>query len=720
MLSDDDFIHTNSGFVAASTSIVVALAGADTTTAGNSVVVFWAQGAAATTAVPAGFVAMGTTGSSAFINCYVKSNVSDGESSWTFTVASATDHAWIVLEVSNLETVDPIDAGTNSAQTSLSNGGTLSTGTGDSVGLSTVQFAVFNAAVLSGTASKSWGSFTNGFTEVEQIESTSGSNRHTLAATRTFNDGDTAGFESTGTLTISTGSAIACRARMYIFREKDSPVAAPLKFHTGWEFGTHGGMVDPAIFSNIYTLLGTLDEPVGTWGTHYLVQAGSARNGGYGLSYSVSGAICNIATLGFGTASSVLGRNFRVVSGSGVAVVATLDSTATDLELVYDFSTNKYGLRWGSGGTPGWQDGTTDLNTWVWIDFRGRVGDTTHAAVWRLETGTDTYTAQPAPADLTGQSVSTFSKVLIGGLSSQTLTMDVDEVVGTSIHAAYPLGVHKVVLCKVDPAGTPTVSGTSSNFSVMTANGTLAAWNATNARNALDEVPPTVSASADGVVQTATAASDYMEFPMETYTLASDEVIAGVRLVVALWGGTGAGTGTLGIRGWDGTTEAALVPNTFVYDAGSPTAISSTEPWWNAAQWQVSGGWTQDKLNNAAARIGYSSDAAPDMGVSAVYLEVAIRKTAAPFVAHRLTSDEDPEAVAATVTERLHPDNSGVRTYTVSNNDATRTAEFRFYETGGAEHADSPVVVAPLDPPVDVTISAETFGEIESTTFGWQ
>ena len=72
------------------------------------------------------------------------------------------------------------------------------------------------------------------------------------------------------------------------------------------------------------------------------------------------------------------------------------------------------------------------------------------------------------------------------------------------------------------------------------------------------------------------------------------------------------------------------------------------------------------------------------------------------------------------VTEQLHPYNSAVRTFTVSNNDHTRTAEFRFYESGGAEHASSPVVVAPTDPPVDLPIAAEAFGEIESTTFGWQ
>ena len=37
-----------------------------------------------------------------------------------------------------------------------------------------------------------------------------------------------------------------------------------------------------------------------------------------------------------------------------------------------------------------------------------------------------------------------------------------------------------------------------------------------------------------------------MNLPMATYTWVANEIIAGVRALASLWGGTGTGTGTLG------------------------------------------------------------------------------------------------------------------------------------------------------------------------------
>ena len=103
---------------------------------------------------------------------------------------------------------------------------------------------------------------------------------------------------------------------------------------------------------------------------------------------------------------------------------------------------------------------------------------------------------------------------------------------------------------------------------------------------------------------------------------------------------------------------------------------------WSGA---ANGAWTQARLDAAALRMGFSTDATPDMGASAMYLEVATRTIVDSFTVHRLTDDEDPEVDAAVVTEMLHPYNSAVRTYSVSNDHPTKTVEFRFYETGGAE-----------------------------------
>jgi hypothetical protein len=158
-----------------------------------------------------------------------------------------------------------------------------------------------------------------------------------------------------------------------------------------------------------------------------------------------------------------------------------------------------------------------------------------------------------------------------------------------------------------------------------------------------------------------------------------------------------------------------------LYDADSLTTISATYPRWVSAMWSgaSSGAWTQTRLDSAAVRMGWSSDATPDMGASAVYLEVATRNVDL-FVRHRLVDGEDPYTDPdATVEEGLHPYNSGERFFRVTNNHPTNSVTFRFYESGG-EHASSPIVLAPSDPPEDVTIGSESHGDtVVNTTFGW-
>jgi hypothetical protein len=205
-------------------------------------------------------------------------------------------------------------------------------------------------------------------------------------------------------------------------------------------------------------------------------------------------------------------------------------------------------------------------------------------------------------------------------------------------------------------------------------------------------------------VQVTAAASDYVELPMQTYTCASDEVIAGVRMIAAMWGGTGTGTGTFGIKGWDGVTETSLAPNTTIYDAASPTAVSATEPLWMAFPWGLSPGnpWTQARLNNAALRVGFSSDATPDMGISAIYLEVAIRKT--PVVRQITQGEADEFAVDL----RIHPYDSSSVSYLLTSADATRGATFNYSVSGTPQ---TPVYVA-ASSTQEVVVNAAAFGDI--------
>jgi hypothetical protein len=627
-LTVDNVVQENSGTVTTTTASLVATLPSGTTDGNTVVVILTHASSSGATTMPAGFVLSKGTGGVGGVFVYHKPEVGGGETSWTFTIgAGVASHTWYAAEVSNVDPVDPVDvsASSSSVGTSVATGGTLSTGTTPlNAGLSTLVLSAFGVNKTSGAATLSWAGYTNGSDEALDIEP-AGEVGFGLAVGRKFTDGSTSTFETTATLTHTAGGTLTAWALIVAFRAADSPIVAPLAHFMGFEQGTSGGLNASGAVS---PFAGPL-TPVGTWGTSYLIQAGSARNGGYGLRIVQSAGAVYVRAGNVVNKSAAVGMNVRVVSATGTVVVAELaDTPATPIysQLLYDSSATKFGIRCGTTGTVSWESGTTALNTWRWVDWRFKCSTSTWAADWRIETAADTYTDQAATS-LAGQATTSFDTLHLGANVSQTMTADFDDVIISRHYVAYPLGPHQVRLLTVDPAGTPSLSGTSTNFSVFTANGTLAAWNAVNARNAVDEVPPTVSASADGICQTAVAASDYIEFPMATYTLGADEFVSAVRMLAAAWGGTGTGTGTLGLRGWDGTTETTLVAASTSYDAGSPTAVSATEPLWQCAMWQSTNGWTQAELDAAAVRVGFSTDATPDMGVHVVYLETAVGKT---------------------------------------------------------------------------------------------
>lgn len=655
-LGVDNVIQENTGTTASGTSHVVTLPSGTAT--GNTVMVFFSCSLQPTLA------AFAVVKNQFELWAEVYSDVGAGETSWTFTSLSAQTTAWYAVELSNVDPVEPLDA-SSSGNASVGNGGTLSTGTtGLNAGLSTVQFAVFGGGAHT---SSSWAGYTNGFTEVADVSATSVGNG--LAVARNFRDGSTGTFESTATLTTSSGAS-ATYSMMLVFRAADAPIVAPLNTFAGFDWGTHGG----GAASGSISMFGGVSSPGGTWGTNYLIQAGSARNSAYGLRIvqSAAAGYVRLGNLG-GAYSAAAGFNVRVVSASGTPVVAAVVSNAGSAlaQVVYDSSTSKFGVQCGTTGTVSWASTTTALNTWVWIDLRFKCTTSTWHAEWRLETGAGVYTDQ-AGADLTGQSVAKFVYQLqLGYAAAQTMTADFDDALLSAYYVAYPLGPHECRLLTVDPAGTPAVSGTSTNFSVFTANGTLGAWNAVNARNAVDEVPVTISAAADGVTQTAAAASDYMEFPMATYTLGPTEYVAGVRMMAAIGSGTGAGAGDIAVRGWDGTTETALA-SVSQLTPGSPTAITSTVPLWRCAMWQSTNGWTQAELDAAALRAGFSADATPDMWIHVLYLEVAIGQTrTSPLFGDLASAEVDPTRLGVVSVTMTAPDSGDASLYYETNTSPT-------------------------------------------------
>jgi hypothetical protein len=107
-------------------------------------------------------------------------------------------------------------------------------------------------------------------------------------------------------------------------------------------------------------------------------------------------------------------------------------------------------------------------------------------------------------------------------------------------------------------------------------------------------------------------------------------------------------------------------------------------------------------LNAAALRVGFSTDATPDMGISAAYLEVAIKK----LTGTRQITLEDP--MSATADIYVHPYSSASVSYVITNNDATRSVNFNYSISGTPQ---TPVTVLPGTNQT-VTVNADNFGDI--------
>lgn len=698
MLTDATPLWETTGFTASGTTHVIDHPDAGGTTAGSTLLLMMVARPTATITPPSSWSA-----DQAAI-AYRYSNTAGGETSWTFTSATTTVFAYWFAEYEHLAPVDSLDASATAATATVSDGTVKSTNTTPlNAGSQVLAISVYSLNKAGTTDVNSWSSWTNGFTERCDIAPASGSTGPQVAVAAKVIDG-VGTFSTAATFATTVGTAQSNSAYLLLYRDVDASINAPLDYFTGYEWGTHGGMEN--------VIGGFYPDGVGpfggstVWDTHYAIEAGAAYDSGFGMRVTANGvasvprkpvmpSIGNKGCFGF---------HAKPVSGSGTPVVAYIVATGQDIYLRYDVTNEKFGLEW-LGGSTVWQTGTTPLGTQPWIDIGVLANSTTHHLEWWIDTGTGDG-SQTSPADLTGQSVGSSLQLFWGNAetAAPTYVIHFDNPVQSRLFAAHPLKPHRVVAAVPEGTGA-TVSGTSTNFSRFTANGTLAALTVDTVGTLLDDIPPTISASADGIVQTATAASDYVNLPMTPPTLAQDEIIAGVRFVAALWGGTGSGTGNLGWRGHDGLTETMFVDAAAVlYDAGSGTAISSTHPPWNSAMWSgaSNGAWTPARLADAAVRMGFSTDATPDMGASAVYLEVAIRK--APTV-RTLTIDE-PVSVAVDII--VNPYHSGTVSYVITNNDAVQTATFKYSVSGTPQ---TPVTVAPLDSEI-VDIHAAAFGDI--------
>jgi hypothetical protein len=685
-LSTSSIVQSNvssTGASAAAATVTVSLGSA--TTPGNTVIVGLATGTNMTT--PAGWTLDVSTGTLVAVYRKGGSAYAGGETSWNFsTTAGTTTAAWFVLEVEGLDD-DPLDA----TSTGTANGSPQTVGT-------IAQNSAFDCigiAVHAGSSTTlpvgSMSGQTGGYTELGEAASTVGTARD--VAVSTWFPGDVTAFASSATKTGNFN--LGTLGVQVVYRAAGSPAYPSIVHHAGFEWGTDAGLNTGAVAAALF------DQVTGTGavGTNILVQSGSAKNGSYGLRLVASAIEVGIGLFGatgrsLTTGQTALTAGFwvRVVSSTGTVVLWTCRDLANNtLQLLYDTTNTRLGVRWVTGvapGTPGtttWQTGATASNTWTRVDicFYGCKG-TTRDMLWSLD-----GVSQTAAAQLTGTAASTILGTVMGQWTSygtQTVTADYDDWRLSTSKVDYPLGDQRIVLLKVDPAGTVTLSGTSTNFGVFSgATPTISAWNATTARANTDELPPGLGASADGVTQMLAAASDYMQFPMETYTLASGEVIVAVRALVAGWA---AGTSAIGLRGYDGTTETVL------WAAADPTwNNSSTAPGWLGKRWIILPRWTQAKLDAAALRLGFGTSAT-DIGAHALYLEVVIgAATSQQLFGGQATAGYDPGGNYAVVEVDVAPPVGGDASlyYEVNTSPTTVTVT---QDTAHTETIDAPSAAA--------------------------
>lgn len=642
-LSDANIIQSNTGSYTATTGNNITLPAG--TTAGNTVIVTIASVGGTNTFT--GFTKDSPNASgNAKAEIWRKSNVGAGESSWAITQSVATANAWAAFKIAGLDADAPKDAAPSLFSTTTSQA-TWSTFTSGLNNRSTTYDALVIAAHGAHVATASpptITSHTQGFTEQEEQSSVSGSVSIDLSASMLFTQ--QLGIWDVDA-TRSDGATGTFGATHVVYSSATAKRVPDVAVCFGAEIGTATGMGTTAQQSPVDAVVGS---PA--------VIATSPRSGAYCLELSSTAAAENIqftaaGSLGLtaptGAIPSVV-YSFALYFPTALPAADTVlvtQGVSDPMVLRFIVATGKLGLKL-STGTEQVSVNAVAADQWYQIDLRRLCPTTAHKGDWQID-GAD----QPQ-ATFTAGSANCDANFWFGWTTALTATVRYDDIVITKRGGHYPLGVHNLLPLKVDPAGTLTISGTAANFQTYTNNGTLVAWNATTARNAIDDIPPTVGASADGFAQITAAGTNYVEVPMETSQAAPSGAIRGVRVYVCGWSPS-ATAQSFRVDSWDGSTAVTL------YGAADPNFDNAATAWVCRMAHRTLNDtppvWTQAMLDALALRLLFSA-VAQDVGVQAVLGEAIVQQSA--------TAEIIGESSAVLVELDVDPVTSGVLGATVT------------------------------------------------------
>jgi hypothetical protein len=644
------------------------------TTAGNAVLLIATNDAGGNSLnIPTGFVRLGVTPSSNVRpNLFFRGpnqGLAAGETSWTLVwVTGSGATAWTAYE---LEGVDPDAPSDVNATGKISPTGTVvdTNTTPQTTTYDGEAWMVLAIRDPASTTPPTISAHTNSFVEAVQVGASGASTAitHSIARRPVQSLG---AFQAGATSSITLGTSNGYGQLVVL-----SAVGANREVNVAHFWGFKVGAGAARLNTGVATA------------KYWEIQAGSPTIGADGLDLVSTAAAENIGT---GTGAFVLtgqtvkaavvqwkGRFNTALPGADL-VLATIQSTSADMVLRYVSASSKLGVKIGTGSEV-LSDAVVTADTFITVDLR-MVGTTTaYRGDWQVNYGAGAV-SQTQATFTAGGAMSSWG-LLVGWTAASTGNVTVAHVICSIVAGHYPLGDHSFALLKADAAGTLTISGTSTNFLLMTANATGAAWNAATAlTNITEGPPPTIGASAAGFLQAAIATSDYVNVPMATYDVSGTGSIRAVRMLACGWAAS-ATAATIGFRAFDGTTEMTL------FSAADPEFDNSTtDPAWVCKMVKPPSGvvaWDQAKLDALAFRVGFSGDATPDIGIHWIAAEVAIQlATTGSHFGDLMSSAIDPKtagitAVSVTPTGGydavLHYDQGGTPTDVATPGGATTT-----------------------------------------------
>lgn len=649
-LSVDNIIQSATGSFKGTSGSVTLPSG---TTAGNAVFIFatilgdnTSSGTGVSTS-PTGFVLIASVSSSFRYHAnsaMIKKSASDGETSWTLGMSNATfEVLWYVCELAGAD-VDWPDSQLPYAQAvrtaNLPSATTVTTNTAPFSG-SSETYDGFSMAFFVTTGTDTSvpviSDYNRGFFEI--------ANASVIGTARSLQLSVAAKMQNvieTVNCTASVSPTAYVSGSMFIWTATNAR-------HVPLTVGVFGGEIGTATQITNANASGT-DELAngpapwdGAVGSPEIVTT-NARSGSYCMRLSSTSAAENVTWV---TSTSVPSKAGVLSSGRSVWVerfhvyfdslpsvdteLASVEHLESTLVIRYVTASQKIGVKVGAAAEV-LSDATVSAGKWIGIDYEYDTRGTDHVCRWAVDydaTPGDTTDSVPqATVSETGTAFGVLSVVRKGWRNAITATVYYDDIVGNTNRHGYPIGDVRIFPLKVDPTATPTVTGTSANFRTFTNNGTLATWTAATTKTALDEIPPIVGASSDGLAQITVAAADYVTVPMETFTCAPDYAPFAARWYWAGWAASG-NPATFLFKAADGIGDASFPLVGDVLDSG----FDSTNLVWVTSIHNPDNSHntvyplTQAYIDGLAARFGFSTDANPDAGVHAVLVELAVMPT---------------------------------------------------------------------------------------------